>query len=434
MQKERFKSIPVFDQIYEEVLSPFFDNLRDDRRNNQSYKLSDALRSGFAIYSLKCPSLFSFRKRSKAENSNLKSIFGIQSIPSDNGLRKILDQVDPNLLRNGYQQLLQWVDQNKYLKDFRYWQNHLLVSLDGVEHFCSKQINCAHCLSRKHRDGSQSYYHSMLSAAIVHPEQRQVLVVDNEPIVKQDGQQKNDCERNAAKRLLKSLQEHHAQQKMVLTMDALYACAPIIKQIQQNKKWRYIINVTDKGHSHLMDQFDQLDELNKVNWKSYKAKDGEYIIAYMNDLSLNASHPELKTNLIYCIWKDNKGEEKIFSWVTNIRLTKGNVMKVMRMGRSRWKIENEVFNTLKNQAYHFEHNFGHGQKHLCTNFALLMMMAFCLDQIQQHVCKIFQTIWTDLKTRIKLWEAIRIVFKLIPVDNMKEIYLNIIDMYQIRLE
>ena len=49
----------------------------------------------------------------------------------------------------------------------------------------------------------------------------------------------------------------------------------------------------------------------------------------------------------------------------------------MRAGRARWKIENETFNTLKNQGYCFEHNFGHGKKNLSTVFAL--MLAFLLN-------------------------------------------------------
>ena len=35
-----------------------------------------------------------------------------------------------------------------------------------------------------------------------------------------------------------------------------------------------------------------------------------------------------------------------------------------------------TFNTLKNQGYHFEHNYGHGQQHLATVLALVMLLAF----------------------------------------------------------
>ena len=55
--------------------------------------------------------------------------------------------------------------------------------------------------------------------------------------------------------------------------------------------------------------------------------------------------------------------------------------------RSRWKIENETFNTLKNQGYELEHNFGRGCQHLAT---VLMLLAFLLDPLQELCCPLFQ--------------------------------------------
>ena len=83
----------------------------------------------------------------------------------------------------------------------------------------------------------------------------------------------------------------------------------------------------------------------------------------------------------------------------------------MRGGRARWKIENETFNTLKNQGYHFEHNFGHGNQYLCTVFAYFMMLAFLIDQTQQHGCAFFQAALRFQKRKIKLWDRMRQYFE-----------------------
>ena len=82
------------------------------------------------------------------------------------------------------------------------------------------------------------------------------------------------------------------------------------------------------------------------------------------------------------------GDEKVqhFSWVTDLRVSTRNVYALMRGGRARWKIENETFNTLKNQGYHFEHNYGHGEQNLSGVFATIMMLAFLVDQTQQLCC------------------------------------------------
>jgi len=71
----------------------------------------------------------------------------------------------------------------------------------------------------------------------------------------------------------------------------------------------------------------------------------------------------------------------------------------MRGGRARWEIENETFNTFKNQGYHFEHNYVLGGKHLAVVFAMLMMLAFLVDQTQQLCCTLFQSVWKKLGSK-----------------------------------
>ena len=85
----------------------------------------------------------------------------------------------------------------------------------------------------------------------------------------------------------------------------------------------------------------------------------------------------------------SNGKEQHFAWVSDLPIEESTVMEMMRAGRARWRIENETFNTLKNQGYRFEHNFGHGHKHLATVFAYLMMLAFLIDQVRQRGCTLF---------------------------------------------
>jgi hypothetical protein len=68
----------------------------------------------------------------------------------------------------------------------------------------------------------------------------------------------------------------------------------------------------------------------------------------------------------------------------------------MRGGRARWKIENETFSTLKDQGYTFEHNYGHGQQNLSVVFAMVMMLAFLVDQTQQLCRALCQAVWVKV--------------------------------------
>ena len=103
-------------------------------------------------------------------------------------------------------------------------------------------------------------------------------------------------------------------------------------------------------------------------------------------------------------------------------MTPTELMSLMRAGRARWKIENETFNTLKNQGYHFEHNFGHGYQHLSTVFATLMMLAFLIDQIQQRCCGLFQQAQEKAKRKRYFWEKVRGLFQHYLLQDWETLY------------
>jgi|SRR5882724_1973673 len=109
------------------------------------------------------------------------------------------------------------------------------------------------------------------------------------------------------------------------------------------------------------------------------------------------------------------------SWVTDFRVTKQHVYKLMRGGRARWKIENETCNTLKNQGYNFDHNYGHGEQHLSVVLAMLMMLALLVDQTQQRCCALFQAVWAKLGSKRLLWERIRALFFDDALESMRQL-------------
>jgi hypothetical protein len=116
------------------------------------------------------------------------------------------------------------------------------------------------------------------------------------------------------------------------------------------------------------------------------------------------------------------GKIKTFNWITDIPINLKSYSKITKAGRARWKVENEAFNTLKNQGYQFEHNFGHGEKHLSANFTFLMMLAFLFDQIQQRMNVVFRRAAGIAGSKIAFWEKIRQLFDLVAVDSMQTIY------------
>jgi hypothetical protein len=111
-----------------------------------------------------------------------------------------------------------------------------------------------------------------------------------------------------------------------------------------------------------------------------------------------------------------------FCWITDFTITQEKAFQIMRGGRARWKIENETFNTLKNQGYNFGHNFGLGKKNLSVVFVMLMMLAFLVDQALQLCCALFNEVWRKLGSKRALWEDIRSMFRFFEIDSMESLY------------
>jgi len=120
--------------------------------------------------------------------------------------------------------------------------------------------------------------------------------------------------------------------------------------------------------------------------------------------------------------RDKKGKVTHFSWITDLLVTQDNVYPLARAGRARWRIENETFNTLKNQGYQFEHNFGHGYKNLSHVFGLLMFLAFLIDQVQQRCCGLFQEALEKAKRKTRFWEKLRMYVLEFYVDSWAGLY------------
>jgi Transposase DDE domain len=375
--------------------------------------------SAFAMFSLKAPSLLAFDKQ-RAEG-NLKTIYGIERAPCDTRMRERLDPVAPESLRPSFTLIFRHLQRGKALEPMVFLDGHYLVALEGTGYFSSPTIHCDSCLHKEHRNGSVTYYHQMLGAAIIHPDFREVIPLMPEPIVKQDGTTKNDCERHAAKRCITKLRQDHPHLKFILTEDALSSNAPHIETLHDSG-CHYILGVKEGDHTSLFQQVEAADEAGRVSYyeRHDRAAGLVHRFRFVNDMPLNGSRKDVRVNFIE-YWEVGQAQAQHFSWVTDLRVNRRNVYKLMRGGRARWKIENETFNTLKNQGYNFEHNYGHGEKNLSVVFAMLMMLAFLVDQTQQLCCNLFRAVWAKLGSKRQLWESMRSLFYTYALQSMRQL-------------
>jgi hypothetical protein len=361
-------------------------------------------------------------------------VFGVKNLCTDAQMRNVLDQFNPNQLLPFWATTYQRLTKLGILKSYHWLDKYLIVSVDGVEHFHSTKVHCPHCLVKTHRDGTTAYTHSMLCAVLVHPQQSEVFVLGTEPIVCQDGDTKNDCERSADKRLLATMACHYKGQRLLYVNDALYATAPHIKQVRANR-WDFIIGVKPDGHKALFAKWQTRRQTGKLI-QTHTERDKEGILhrfEFFNGVCLNEANADCKVNFLYYQQIDGKGKITTFSWVTSLTISPKNVVQIMQAARSRWKIENETFNTLKNQGYRFDHNYGHGQQSLATVLAYLMLLAFTTDQLIQWCSHSFKILWRAAKTKAKLWATFRALFMVKPLTSFSHLYQETAYLYGVEI-
>lgn len=406
-----------------------FGKIPDHRPGEVTISLADALMSGFAMFSLKDPSLLAFDERRHAPQ-NLLTIYGMGDIPCDTTMREILDGVAPNNLRPLFKDAFRALQRGKALEKMLFMDVGYLLNLDGTGYFSSRTLHSDACLQRVSKTGQVTYHLQAVGAALVHPDCKEAIVLCPETIRQQDGQTKNDCERNAIRRLLGKLRQDHPHMNFIVNEDSLSSNAPHIEDLEEHKL-HYILGVKEGDHKFLFQHVAQAVEQGEaieltIEDEKNTAITHSFRIVYR--APLNKSHQnKLVTFVEYWELNSKTGKKQHFSWITDLEVTEKNVCQFMRGARARWKIENETFNTLKNQGYQFGHNFGLGKQHLSEVFVLLMMLAFLVDQIQQLCCPLFQAAWKKWKTKRSLWEKVRSKFHEFHIGTMEELYRSLLN-------
>lgn len=376
-----------------------------EHRSNPTISLSDNLMSGFALFSTKSSSLLDFDKKRLDDPfiQNMKNLYGIDKVPCDSTMRETLDKVEPVALKPAFKEVFRALQRGKCLEQYSYLNNAYLIALDGTGYFSSKTVHCSQCLTKVSKaTGETTYHHQMVGAVLIHPDNKVVLPLFPEPIIKQDGATKNDCERNAVRRWLGNFRTDHPKLKVIITEDGLSSNAPHIKDLI-SYNCSFILGAKPSDHKFLFE--DVHLRSNEVTSFEEKALGIVHRYRFLNNVQLNASTDEKVNFIEYTEIKNGKVQN--FTWVTDIEITQDNAKEIMRGGRARWKIENETFNTLKNQGYNFEHNFGHGHKNLSNILALLMFLAFAVDQVQLLTNQVFQALKQKCRTSYALWEQLR---------------------------
>lgn len=412
------------------------------QNNNMKYTISDGILAAFAVFFMQSSSFLAHQRllESKKGRSNARSLFQIEEIPSDQQIRNLLDGLPSSYFQDDYWNLLEALKEEQHLLSFLNDLKTYSIALDGVNFFSSEKISCPKCLKREDRTGTTHYYHSAITPVFVKPGQAQVLPLPPEFIVPQDGSEKQDCERTAAKRWLSQHSGYFKDYSVSYLGDDLYANQPLCQLIGESYRQYFIFVCKPESHVGLYEWIDFLDKaggIETISQRHWNGKHGEiWQYRFTNQIPLRNGDDALLVNWHELVITHEETDKILYrnSFITNHSVTESSVILLSQIGRTRWKIENENNNTLKTKGYHFEHNFGHGQQDLSNVLATLNILAFLIHTIQELIEPTYQRLRLALGARKHFFNDLRALTRYIVFDTWHDLFLFMIEGLEISID
>ena len=412
--------LPILDEMVT-LLGRQFDSLPDPRAGpNLIYTLRDAGLAVFAVFFMQVPSFLAHQRdmqRQKGRN-NAASLFGVCAIPSDPQIRNLLDPLPPAQLAAPFWAFFDRLAQIGALLCYESFSANWLRSLDGTQFFTSTKIHCERC-SVKVQNGQTHYAHTAITPVLVATGESRVLTLAPEFITPQDGQEKQDCERNAAKRWLTRHWDRFGNHAVTYLGDDLYGNQPFCEPVCAAKQQHFIFTCKPDSYTTLYEAVALLNRPGAVSQVSDGHWTGcaheRWTYRYVNAVPLRAGADALLVNWCELTITQEATGQLLYqnAWITDHVLSDQTVRPLMAAGRARWKIENENNNVLENHGYHLEHNFGHGHHYLAQVLVLLNLLAFLMhtvldlgDEAHQRIRREFgtrQTFFNDIQALTRYW-------------------------------
>jgi hypothetical protein len=378
---------------------------------NAIYAMADFGMAAFSAFFMQSPSFLAHQRHLAAGQgrSNCQTLFAMDRIPCDNQIRAMLDPVEPEQFHPAFAAALAELQRSGAIDQLRVLGGHLLIALDGSEYYCSTELHCPNCSTRKRSNGAVEYHHALLAATLVCPGHNRAVPLEPEFIVPQDGQDKQDCESRAMRRWLTAHGARYARLKPVYLGDDLYSRQPTCQAVLD--AGAHFIFVCKPASHQTIEEYRTGVALEELTTRvKLRGKWGRHRYRWLSGVPLRDGDDALKVNWFMIEILDPAGKVTYRnSFITDFPVGRDAVAELAACGRARWKVENEAFNTLKTKGYHLEHNFGHGQQNLSTVLATLNLLAFACHTVCELAGQAWQAAMRATATRQGFFQHLRAI-------------------------
>jgi hypothetical protein len=399
----------------------------DKRRGrNRHFSMADIGMAAFSVFFMQSPSFLAHQRQLLAGQgrSNCQTLFEMTDIPSDNHIRAMLDPVEPSLFHPVFEKAVRILEAGGSLAGMRCLGEHVLIALDGTEYHRSSKVRCP-CCSTVTKGKKTEYFHAMVQASIVAPGHNRAVPLPPEFITPQDGSEKQDCESRACRRWLAQHAATYAHLDPIYLGDDLYSCQPICEAVRA-AEGHFLFVCKPDSHPTLSEYLTGVEIDTRIETVKRGKQRFYYTYHWMGDLPLRDGKDALHVNWLSLEITDAKGKVTYRnSFVTDLDVDRDNVVALVACGRSRWKIENETFNTLKTKGYNLEHNFGHGKQNLAAVLVTLNLLAFACHTVADLAVDLWQRARAKTHTRTGFFNHLRSITVFVVFPSWQDLLATI---------
>lgn len=385
-------------------------NQIEDLRKRSEYEIAELITGGIAMFLFKSTSRNAFNLDRKEEQfrKNYYRLFKMRA-PHMDAVDDLFRLLDENELERVKAMFVGCLIKQKVLHRFKFLGKYFLIVVDGTGVATYDYPHCPHCLKKEY-ETKTIYMHSVLEAKLVTSNGLSISLGTEWIENGEENYDKQDCEQKAFKRLAVKLKKFFPRLPICILADGLYPNKPFFDINQQNL-WQFIVNFKDGNLPSVHEEISLLPGSQTVKLEKVKRNRNTkvtQIYKWANDIDYNKTiiHWLECTETIWNI-NDKSETTKKFVFLTNIRISKENAEQLVFNGRLRWKIENEGFNTQKNEDYLLEHKYSRASFKCMKNFYQSLQIAHMINQLvvlSEYIAKLFKE---DGKMTIKyLWKRL----------------------------
>jgi hypothetical protein len=351
---------------------------------------------------------------------NIVKHFGIK-LPHGDAIDDVLRLLPPGELEVLKSELVSGLIGQKIFRKFRFLGKFHLVAVDATGFQSFDERHCEHCLTKTSKNGVVNYFHYVLEAKLVtvagHAISLASEFIENDPTRDFN---KQDCEQKAFVRLSQKIKKQFPRLPICILADGLYPNNTVFDICEKNN-WQFMITLKDGNLKSFQEETALLKSTahRQCVFRADKTSKTTLEYAYLNDIEYSGRYFSwvecMETSISV---KGNATVKQRFVYITNVQQNAQNIVESADSGRLRWKVENEGFNSQKNQGYCLEHKLSRTSYPATQNYYLLMQIAHMINQLVERTSLVSGLLMEHSKqTIVDLWKKLLACLTLIHIQD-----------------